>query len=296
MELPQKTREQQNHHQDGTIWNDLEIRDDDVIIATYGKTGTTWTQQIVGQLLSNGDPLVGAAASPWVELRVPPKEVKKPELDAMPSRRYLKTHLPLDALVFSPKAKYIYVGRDGRDVVWSLFNHHINANDMWYSVLNDTPGRVGPPIERPANDVHQYYQDWMDKDGHPLWPFWDNARTWWEHRHQPNVLFVHFANLKRDMPGEMRRIAAFMGAAVDESKWAQTVEHCTFAYMKEHAGAIVPAGGAFWDGGADVFMNKGVNGRWADTLSQEEVRAYEARAEAELGADCARWFATGEGM
>ncbi|KAJ1391289.1 hypothetical protein B484DRAFT_408781, partial [Ochromonadaceae sp. CCMP2298] len=75
-----------------------------------------------------------------------------------------------------------------------------------------------------------------------------------------------------------------------------TVEHCTFAYMKEHAGAIVPAGGAFWDGGADVFMNKGVNGRWADTLSQEEVRAYEARAEAELGADCARWFATGEGM
>ncbi|KAJ1400852.1 P-loop containing nucleoside triphosphate hydrolase protein [Ochromonadaceae sp. CCMP2298] len=175
-------------HADSTIWNDLEIRDDDVIVATYAKSGTTWTQQIVGQLLSNGDPAVEIASkSPWVDLRVPPKEVKKPELDAMPSRRFLKTHLPLDALVFSPKAKYIYVGRDGRDVVWSMYNHHANANDLWYGALNDTPGRVGPPIERPVEDIHQYYQDWLDKDGHPFWPFWQNLRTWWEHRHQPNV-------------------------------------------------------------------------------------------------------------
>lgn len=56
----------------------------------------------------------------------------------------------MDALVFSPKAKYVYIGRDGRDVVWSLYSHHANANDTWYRALNDTPGRVGPPIERPV--------------------------------------------------------------------------------------------------------------------------------------------------
>ena len=50
-----------------------------------------------------------------------------PLVEAQTHRRFLKTHLPVDALVFSEKAKYIYIGRDGRDVVWSLYNHHANA-------------------------------------------------------------------------------------------------------------------------------------------------------------------------
>ena len=88
--------------------------------------------------------------SPWLDLRVPPKAVKLPVVEAQTHRRFLKTHLPVDALVFSPRAKYIYIGRDARDVVWSFYNHHVNANETWYSALNDTPGRVGPPIETAA--------------------------------------------------------------------------------------------------------------------------------------------------
>lgn len=38
----------------------------------------------------------------------------------------------------------IYIGRDGRDVLWSMYNHHANANDKFYATLNDTPGRIGP--------------------------------------------------------------------------------------------------------------------------------------------------------
>ena len=53
---PTKTREMHNHHFDSTIWNDLEFRDDDIVISTYAKSGTTWTQQIVAQLLFGPDP------------------------------------------------------------------------------------------------------------------------------------------------------------------------------------------------------------------------------------------------
>jgi hypothetical protein len=113
---PQKRRELHNHHFDSTIWNDLKFRDDDIVIATYGKSGTTWVQQIVSQLLFNGaEDLEVAAISPWLDLRVPPKHVKLPVVEAQTHRRFLKTHLPVDALRFSPAAKYIYVGRDGRD-------------------------------------------------------------------------------------------------------------------------------------------------------------------------------------
>jgi len=292
---PRKTRELHNHHFDSTIWNDLAFRDDDVVIATYAKSGTTWTQQIVAQMLFGGDPTLPVAElSPWVDLRVPPKTVKLPAVEAQTHRRILKTHLPVDALVFSPRAKYLYIARDARDVVWSLYNHHANANAAWYAALNDTPDREGPPIGPPVSDIRQYWRDWLERDGHPFWPFWDNVRSWWAIRELPNVMLLHFAELKRDMPGQMRRIAGFLDIPIDEARWPAIVEYCGFDWMKKNATQSVPLGGAFWDGGAETFIHKGINGRWADTLTHEECAEYVARAERELGAACARWLASGD--
>lgn len=290
---PQKTRELHSHHFDSSIWNDFKFRDDDIVIATWAKSGTTWTQQIVAQLLFGPDKERAVAEmSPWLDLRVPPKDVKLTAVEAQAHRRFLKTHLPVDALVFSPRAKYLYIGRDGRDVVWSMFNHHVNANELWYQALNDTPGRVGPPIGKPPSDVRQYWRDWMDRDGHPFWPFWESVRSWWAIRELPNVLFLHFAEMKRDMPGQMRRIGKFLGAEIDESQWNAMVEQCSFDWMKKNATKTTPLGGA-WDGGAETFVHKGVNGRWMETLSAAESAEYEARAVKELGPECAHWLKTG---
>lgn len=295
MSLPQKTREFHNHHFDSTIWNNFPFRNDDIIIATYAKSGTTWLQQIVSQLIFNGEEGMEVAhMSPWLDLRVPPKEVKLPEVEAQTHRRFLKTHLPVDALVFSPKAKYIYIGRDGRDVVWSMYNHHANANDLWYHALNDTPGLVGEPIAKPNPDIVKYYNEWLDKDGFPFWPFWENIRTWWEIRNLPNVHFIHFANLKADMPGEIKKLATFLEIEIDEAKWDAILEHCSFEYMKKNSTKSVPLGGAFWDGGSDTFINKGTNGRWKDALSQQESERYEKMCVENLGVECARWLNTGK--
>ncbi len=291
---PEKTRELHNHHIDSTVWNDFQFRSDDIVIATYAKSGTTWLQQIISQLIFNGqEGLPVADMSPWVDLRIPPKEVKLPELEKQTHRRFVKTHLPVDALVFSPDAKYIYIGRDGRDVVWSLYNHHANANALWYEALNDTPGRVGPAIEPPPDSVVQYFRDWLAKDGFPFWSFWENVRSWWAIRELPNVMLIHFAELKADMPGEIRRIASFLDIPIDESKWDAIVAHCSFDYMKANATASVPLGGIFWEGGAETFLHKGTNDRWRDTLSTDEAAAYEQKARAELGPACAEWLRTG---
>jgi aryl sulfotransferase len=292
---PVKTRELHNHHFDSTIWNDFQFRDDDIVIATYAKSGTTWMQQIIAQLLFNGDPeLAVAEISPWLDLRVPPKEVKLPYVEAQTHRRFLKTRLPVDALVFSPRARYLYIGRDGRDVVWSLYNHHANANHLWYDALNETPGRVGPPIERPPEDIREYWRDWLTRDGYPFWSFWDNIRTWWQIRDLPNVRFVHFSELKRDLPGTIRQIAKFLQIPINESHWSAILEHCSFEWMKKNATKSVPLGGLFWDAGAGVFINKGVNGRWADVLTAEESAEYEQIAVNQLGPECSHWLATGE--
>lgn len=294
LDWPVKTRELHNHHLDSTIWNDFQFRDDDIVIATYAKAGTTWMQQIIAQLLFEGDPdLEVAEMSPWIDFRVPPKEVKLPLVEAQTHRRFLKTHLPVDALHFSRQAKYLYIGRDGRDVVWSMYNHHRNANQSWYDTLNQTPGRIGPPIETPPDGVHQYWLDWLERDGYPFWPFWENVRSWWEIRNLPNVQLVHYTNLKQDLPGEIRRIAEFLGIPINESRWSSILEYCSFEWMKKNANKCVPLGGSFLDAGAQVFINKGVNGRWTETLTGDESAQYEQLAETELGTECARWLTSG---
>jgi aryl sulfotransferase len=283
---PRKTRELRTLHIDSTIWNDFTFRDDDIIIATYGKSGTTWMQQIISQMLFAGDTDQDTQAmSPWVDYVIPPKEVKLPALEAQTHRRFMKTHLPVDALVYWPKAKYIYIGRDGRDVLWSFYNHHANGTEAMYNGLNNRPGRVGPPLEAPPADIREYWRAWMDRDGYPYWSLWENVRSWWAIRNLPNILMVHYDVLRKQMPEQMRRIAGFLGIPINESKWDVIVEHCTFEWMREHGEKIVPLRGALWVGGVKTFINKGTSGRWRDTLTAAESAEYEARALAELGPD-----------
>ena len=94
----------------------------------------------------------------------------------------------------------------------------------------------------------------------------------------------------------MRRIAEFLEVAVDEGDWDRIFEYCSFDWMKRNAAKSVPLGGAFWDAGAQVFINRGTNGRWTETLTPKDVREYEDRAVRGLGPECARWLATGEGL
>jgi aryl sulfotransferase len=291
---PQKTRELHNHHIDSTVWNDFAFRDDDIVIGTYAKSGTTWTQQIVSQLIFGGAEGVEVATiSPWLDMRILPRAETRAMLDAQAHRRFIKTHLPLDALVFSPNAKYIYIARDGRDVAWSAHNHFAHVKDEFYSALNDTPGRVGPPMPRLPADVRQFFLEWLEGDGYPLWSFWENIRTWWEARHLPNVMLLHFADLKADPERKIREVASFLEIEVPEETWPAILDHCSFDYMKRHAEHVVPLGGAPWEGGAGTFINKGTNGRWRDVLTDRDNRRYRMLAAEQLGVECAVWLERG---
>ena len=281
-----------NHFMTSTVWDAIAFRPDDIIIATYMKSGTTWMQQIIAQLIFDGaEGLDLQTLSPWVELRTLPPETLT-ALHAQPHRRFLKTHLPADALRMSPQAKYIHVGRDGRDTAWSLHNHHYNATDAYFARYNTGADHL-PPLTRGTADPQQFYHDWLARDGYPMWPFWDHHRTWWAIRDRPNVKFIHYNDLTSDLPGAIRSIATFLNMDIPQDRLDLITSHCTFAYMKANAARMAPRGGASWQGGAQTFINKGRNGRWRERLTPAETAAYEAKALAELGPDCARWLEHG---
>ena len=93
----------------------------------------------------------------------------------------------------------------------------------------------------------------------------------------------------------MKRLTLTTGAVfallltlVPTTAWAQDTGRILGRILDAASAKPVP--------GAQVFVNKGINGRWRDTLSPEDIAEYEARAVKELGPRCARWLATGDGM
>jgi aryl sulfotransferase len=295
IDYPKRTRELHNALMDSDRWDEFKFRDDDIVIDTWAKSGTTWTQQIVSQLVFQGEvgvPIMDIA--PWVDMRCFPLDEVLEHVEAQTHRRFVKTHLPADALLMSPKAKYLFLARDGRDVAWSFYNHLRSHTDEFYEMVNNTPGRVGPPIERPGDDVREFFHDWVEHDGFYDWSYFDHIQSWWDIRDVPNVHLVHFNNLKEDMPGNIRRIAEFLEIDIDEERWPDIVEHCTFDYMKKNADDISPQFKTMFTDGMTNFVFKGTNQRWRDVLSPEEIEKYESIAASRQTADCAHWHATGE--
>ncbi|HUO67062.1 MAG TPA: sulfotransferase domain-containing protein [Gammaproteobacteria bacterium] len=294
IDWPTKTREIKNVFLDSTRWNGFVFRGDDIVIATYGKAGTTWMQQIVAQLIFAGRDVPVGELSPWLEFPMFPKEMVLGSLAAQTHRRFIKTHLPIDALVFSPRAKYIYVGRDGRDVIWSYYAFHSGFKAPPPEAVKalEAQGIKLPPT---ANaDIRAYYHEWLDKDGYPFEPFFPHVQGWWDVRHLPNVLMLHYNDLKADMEKEIRRVADFLGVSIAADLWPTVLEHCTFDYMKRRADAVAPLGAANIEGGRTAFFHKGTNGRWRDVLSSAESKKYEDLSSQRLTPDCARWLAAGK--
>ena len=58
--------------------------------------------------------------------------------------------------------------------------------------------------------------------------------AWWPLRHEPNVMFVHYADLKREPEASIRRVAEFLGFDVPDGQWPAIFEYTSFEWMKAH--------------------------------------------------------------
>ena len=213
--VPQRTRVYQNHHLDSTRWDGFVPRDDDIIVTTAYKAGTTWTQRIVAALVLGPGPLPDGLnqLSPWLDARfMGPLDDMLTSLDGQTHRRFVKSHLAADGLPFYPQAKYIVVGRDTRDVFMSLFNHYSSYTGMMFMLMNDED-RPGLELPRCPATPQELWPRWIsegwfewESDGWPYWSHHHHLSTWWESRDLANVLFVHFGDLKADPEAEIRRM------------------------------------------------------------------------------------------
>lgn len=280
-----------NHTLDSTRWHEFACRPGDIMISTWAKSGTTWIQAIIAELLFEGR-FEGSlnGVSPWLENRCFPLEQTCQLLESQGHRRFLKTHLPATALPFRSDMKYLFVGRDGRDVVWSWHNHHRNLLPSVYELMARTPGCHGPQLSPPTEDIRQFFIDWMNKDGYPLWPFWPHLRSWWSLAGRPNVLLLHFQDLKEDLRASVTRIATFLEIELPAEMRDRVVGRCSFDRMKERASDLFPEYARSMAGGAATFIHRGMPGTWRNVLTRQDNIQYERQLLTEVGPECARWL------
>jgi aryl sulfotransferase len=199
--LPRRTRHYQNAVMNSAKWDAFIPRPDDIILTTSYKAGTTWLQGICAALIFQQPqpPVPQDELSPWFDSNFAPLDVVVNQIAGLQNRRYIKTHCPLDGTSFFDEVKYIFVGRDGRDVFMSMWNHWNNMSDDIIAALNDAPDMKGQHLPDPPDSVNDAFDDWLrrgtmdwEQDGYPFWSHLHHAQSWWDHRELPNIFLCIF--------------------------------------------------------------------------------------------------------
>ena len=213
-------------------------RDRDIVISVPIKSGTTWTMNIVYQLVHGGNPdfedIYGEV--PWLEFVTHPGMTTQDlldRIDAMPRDvpRAFKTHAPPPMVPYLPPGgtdvRYVVVCRNPEEALVSIKpfieKHTDELFELWQVPREGLTRSYFPTFYREVVETMGFNA--------ALFGF---LNAWWPLRHNANVLMVHFADMKRDHEGSIRKIADFIGVAPPADRWPAILEYTSFSWMKAH--------------------------------------------------------------
>jgi hypothetical protein len=235
---------------------DYEDRDSDIYIVTYLKSGTTWMQVILYNLLTDGNMDFNHIydVSPW-----PSNEafnnVSPEKVNSLPSPRILKSHDKYDYFNEGIKAKFIYIYRDGKDVSLSLYHHNKNYRD-------------------PDVTFGQNFETYFIDEAFQMNCFKYNSE-WLQNKSNHQILYVSYEELKNQFDKTVKKIADYLDVELSDEMLERTRKHASFEYMKEHEtkfGETPPVTSKLV---FNQFIRKGVSGEGANYLTPEQNEAYE---------------------
>jgi hypothetical protein len=238
-------------------------RPDDFFIVTYPRSGTTWMQMILYQLTTDGSmdfPHIYEYC-PWFES----SSRSADGFEGRPSPRLFKSHLPYHRIPRGP-CKYIYIARNGKDAAVSYYH-----------------------LQRSHNGYQGTFEEFFDlfMRGQVNSGSWfTHVRGWWQHRHDPNVLFLRYEELLDDLEGSLRKIIAFCGLTIAKARFPSILERCSFSFMKQHESQLDPLTGQLWEQGLQLnaFLRQGRSGEGKERLSPQQAAWFEWVFQKKLGA------------
>ena len=237
---------------------DFALRSDDLFIATFPKSGTTWGQQIIKLLRNDGveDGTVVSEAVLWLEQR------GYHPADELPSPRFFQSHSPYRMVPGGPPhtspAKYIYIARNPKDVAVSQYHHTRGWTFFQYTGPWD----------------HFYSMFISGRVASGLW--FDHVLEWWKHKDDPNVLFLKYEDMKRNTAGAVRKIADFAGyREVKPEVIEKIAKLSSFESMKSNPAANHSWSAHLRNPDEPAFLRKGMVGDWKNHFSAEQSAEFD---------------------
>jgi hypothetical protein len=232
---------------------DLKVFPDDTFIASYPRSGNTWTRFLIANLVHPEHPVTFAN----IETIIPDATaLSSRELKRIPRPRLIKTHE-----YFEPRyRRVIYLVRDPRDVALSLYNFRRK-----YGSVDDSY-----PIEQYV--AERFLPGDLDI------PWGEHVGSWLGTRmNQPGFLLVRYEDLLQDPPRELCRLASFLGIAASTEMLSQAIERSSANRLRalekvEHEAWVTTKGKR-----ADVpFIAEAVAGAWKQKLPEASVAVIES--------------------
>ncbi|XP_023934547.2 luciferin sulfotransferase [Bicyclus anynana] len=256
------------------IYN-LPPKPEDTFVITYPKSGTTLTQELVWLICNNLDyktaastilnkrfPFLEASAFVSVKVSEDNEDVVKNRLTTktieniteMPSPRFIKSHAPLSLLPPSllENSKVVYMMRDPRDVAVSYYHHHKLIKMM-----------------KPDQEFKPFWNYFISNN--MFWtPYFEHVLEAWKKRKHPNMLFLIYEEVTKDLPGAVRRVADFFGKTLSDEQVCRLVDHLSFDNFKKNKSVNMESlqqSGVFTIEGA--FVREGKSGGWREYFDEE---------------------------
>ncbi|XP_006868454.1 PREDICTED: sulfotransferase family cytosolic 2B member 1 [Chrysochloris asiatica] len=236
-----------------------DVREDDIFIVTYPKSGTNWMIEIVSLILKDGDPSWIRSVPIWERAPWCETIMGAFSLPDQPIPRLRSSHLPIQLFTkafFNSKAKVIYLSRNPRDVAVSLY---------YYSKIAGQLKDPGKP--------DQFLQDFLN--GEVQFGSWfDHIKGWIRMQGKENFLFITYEELHQDLLGSVKRVSEFLGRPLDSEALSSVVAHSAFGAMKANTMSnytLLPPN--LLDNRQGAFLRKGVCGDWKNyfTVAQSET-------------------------
>ena len=230
-------------------------QDEDIIINTYPKSGTTLLQNIVFLLKNEGEYPINFKLYdhvPFIDFQ----GVECLEKHTRP--RLIKSHLPFDKMMFNKNAKYIFVCRNPFDCCASYY-HHTKMFTAAHNFYGNFDEYFDVFVEGKVNYGN----------------YFDHLNGWFKERNRPNILFLTYEEVIKDLRGTVKSVGEFSGGAIlknskDDSIVGKVVEKCSVSSMRAMEGH-----GAFYPpvpvAEGSNFIRRGVKGDYASIMSKKQV-------------------------
>ncbi|PNF43242.1 Sulfotransferase 1C4 [Cryptotermes secundus] len=279
--LPRKYKAQASN------FYNLEPRPDDIWVVTYPRSGTTWSQELVWLIANDLDyetsrriPLM--QRFPFFEfslfvhdemtaelLKMNTGDAEKLDLveqisrpgyevlNEMKSPRFIKTHFPLSLLppnLLDVGCKVLYVARNPKDVAVSFY--HLNRLIRTQGYLGDFP----------------HYWDYFQNNLHPWAPYWSHVIEGWDNRHNPNMLFLFYEDMNKNLPATINKVARFLQRKpLDDQQASTLANHLDIKNFRNNPAVNFDLlrNIGLLNEGEENFIRKGKNGSWKEEFTPE---------------------------